>query len=172
MVASLAGERYISLTTFKRDGTPVSTPVWVASDDGRRLLVWSGARTWKVRRLRRDPRVLVAAASFRGVERGARIAGQARVVDDLGICSEPLSHRIKLTVPPGVDYDLKIWDACGGALLASSNGGTGVDESITITKPDGTTADKSFNYWIEIVFHAGSTCDEWTLNVEGRNTRC
>ena len=85
MVASLAGERYISLTTFKRDGTPVSTPVWVTSDDGRRLLVWSGARTWKVRRLRRDPRVLVAAASFRGVERGARIAGQARVVDDPGI---------------------------------------------------------------------------------------
>jgi hypothetical protein len=31
MVASLADERYISLTTFKRDGTPVSTPVWGAS---------------------------------------------------------------------------------------------------------------------------------------------
>ena len=85
MIASLAGERYISLTTFKRDGTPVSTPVWVTSDDGRRLLVWSGARTWKVRRLRRDPRVLVAPASFRGVERGARIAGWARVVADPGI---------------------------------------------------------------------------------------
>jgi PPOX class probable F420-dependent enzyme len=85
VVASLAGERYISLTTFKRDGSPVSTPVWVTSDDGRRLLVWSGARTWKVRRVRRDPRVLVAAASFRGVERGARIAGRARVVTDPGI---------------------------------------------------------------------------------------
>ena len=51
MVAALADERYISLTTFKRDGSPVSTPVWVTSDDGRRLLVWSGARTWKVRRV-------------------------------------------------------------------------------------------------------------------------
>ena len=85
MVAALADERYISLTTFKRDGSPVSTPVWVTSDDGRRLLVWSGARTWKVRRVLRDPRVLVAAASFRGVERGARIAGRARVVADPGI---------------------------------------------------------------------------------------
>lgn len=91
MVASLAGERCISLTTFKRDGSPVSTPVWVTSDDGRRLLVWSGARTWKVRRVRRDPRVLVAAASFRGVERGARIAGRARVVTDPGI--DRLLHR-------------------------------------------------------------------------------
>lgn len=30
-VGSLAGEKYISLTTFKKDGTPVATPVWVRS---------------------------------------------------------------------------------------------------------------------------------------------
>lgn len=78
-------ERYISLTTFKRDGTPVSTPVWVVSDDGNRLLVWSAATTWKVRRIRRDPRALVAAASFRGKERGERVSATARVIDDPGI---------------------------------------------------------------------------------------
>lgn len=85
MVGTLADERYISLTTFKRDGTAVSTPVWVVSDDGKRLLVWSGAKTWKVRRLRGDPRVLVAASSFRGAERGARLPGEARVVADPGV---------------------------------------------------------------------------------------
>lgn len=77
---SLAGERYISLTTFRRDGTPVSTPVWVVSDDGRRLLVWTGGSTWKAKRIRRDPHVLVAASSFRGRERGPRLEGTARVV--------------------------------------------------------------------------------------------
>ena len=46
-VSTLAGEKYISLTTFKQDGTPVATPVWVVSDDGRRLLVWTGPQTWK-----------------------------------------------------------------------------------------------------------------------------
>ena len=81
MVGSLADERYISLTTFRQDGTPVSTPVWVVSDDGRRLLVWTGAGTWKVRRIRRDPRALVAASNFRGTERGERIAAVARLVD-------------------------------------------------------------------------------------------
>ena len=55
------------------------------SDDGRRLLVWSGEQTWKVRRLRRDPRVQVAASSFRGAERGERLEGRARVVADPGI---------------------------------------------------------------------------------------
>jgi PPOX class probable F420-dependent enzyme len=85
MIGTLATQRYISLTTFKRDGTPVSTPVWVVSDNGRRLLVWSGANTWKVRRIRRDPRVLVAPSSFRGTERGKRVAAVARVVADPGI---------------------------------------------------------------------------------------
>ena len=85
MLGTLAAERYISLTTFKRDGTAVSTPVWVVTDNGRRLLVWSGANTWKVRRLRREPRVLVAPASIRGRERGPRVAGRARVVPDPGV---------------------------------------------------------------------------------------
>lgn len=85
MLAALADERYISLTTFKRDGAPVSTPVWVVSDDGERLLVWSALNTWKVRRVRRDRRVLVAASNFRGKERGERIVAQARLVPDPGV---------------------------------------------------------------------------------------
>lgn len=85
MLETLADARYISLTTFKRDGTPVSTPVWVVSDDGRRLLIWTGAKTWKVRRIRRDPRVLVARATMRGRERGGRVPGRAQVIADPGL---------------------------------------------------------------------------------------
>jgi uncharacterized protein len=84
-IGSLAGQRYISLTTFRRDGTEVSTPVWVVSDDGSRLLVWTGGSTWKAKRIRRDPRVLVAPASFRGRERGPRIEGRARIVEGVDI---------------------------------------------------------------------------------------
>ncbi|HVP74911.1 MAG TPA: PPOX class F420-dependent oxidoreductase [Gaiellaceae bacterium] len=91
MLGSLAGERYISLTTFRRDGSTASTPVWVVSDDGERLLVWTGAGTWKVRRIRRDPRVLVAASDYRGRERGPRVAGRARM---LGPEAEPLVARL------------------------------------------------------------------------------
>jgi len=84
-LSDLKSRRYISLTTFKRDGTPASTPVWVVSDDGERLLVWSSAKTWKVRRIRRNPRVLVAPANFRGKEGGDRLPATARVIDHLRI---------------------------------------------------------------------------------------
>jgi uncharacterized protein len=84
-LADLAGTRYISLTTRRHDGSLVSTPVWVASDDGRRLLVWTGASTWKVKRIRHDPRVFVAKSNYRGRERGPRLEGRARVVSDVDV---------------------------------------------------------------------------------------
>ena len=83
-VAPLAGERYVSLTTRRRDGSLVSTPVWVVSDDRRRLLVWTGSRSGKVKRIRRDPRVLVAPCDFRGRERAPRVEATARVLGPAG----------------------------------------------------------------------------------------
>src|SRR2546423_10289142 len=84
-LANLRDARYISLTTRKRDGSLVSTPVWVVSDDGRRLLVWTQASTWKVKRIQRDPRVLVARATYRGRERGPRLEGRARIVEGFDV---------------------------------------------------------------------------------------
>ena len=79
-LAALATERHISLTTFRRDGTAASTPVWVVSDDGRRLLVWTGADTWKAKRIRRNSRVRVAPSDARGNARGEAVEGSARLL--------------------------------------------------------------------------------------------
>jgi len=79
-LAALAAERHISLTTFKRDGTTASTPVWVVTDDDRRLLVWSGATTWKVKRIRRDSRLQVAPCDARGKVGGETFDGTARLL--------------------------------------------------------------------------------------------
>jgi PPOX class probable F420-dependent enzyme len=80
VLADLARQRYISLTTFRRDGSATSTPVWVVSDDSGRLLVWTHANTWKVKRIRRDPRVLVAPCDYRGRELGSRVEARARIL--------------------------------------------------------------------------------------------
>ena len=52
----LADHRFVSLTTFRRSGEAVSTPVWVARD-GVSLVVLTPAGSGKVKRLRHDPRV-------------------------------------------------------------------------------------------------------------------
>lgn len=93
-IGHLAGERYISLSTRRRDGSLASSPVWVVSDDGERLLVWTGADTWKARRIRRDGCVFVAAADVRGRERGPRLAGRARLLEPhAGALVVPLLRR-------------------------------------------------------------------------------
>ncbi|NGO75571.1 PPOX class F420-dependent oxidoreductase [Streptomyces sp. YC504] len=62
---ALGRSRYISLTTYRKNGTPVSTPVWVVGD-GALLYVWTKTDTWKVKRLRNDKRVVVTACDVRG----------------------------------------------------------------------------------------------------------
>jgi PPOX class probable F420-dependent enzyme len=55
----LADARFVSLTTFRRSGERVSTPVWVGRD-GDSLVVLTPAGSGKVKRLRHDPRVELA----------------------------------------------------------------------------------------------------------------
>ena len=51
--------RYLSITSFKRDGTGVATPVWFVSD-GERLFAFTDLHSWKIKRIRRNPQVMVA----------------------------------------------------------------------------------------------------------------
>ncbi|MCX4680319.1 PPOX class F420-dependent oxidoreductase [Streptomyces sp. NBC_01433] len=80
-----ARSEYVSLTTFRKDGTPVATPVWAAAD-GEVLYVWTRSDSWKVKRLRNNSRVLVTVCDMRGrVAEGAPSAeGTARLLDEAG----------------------------------------------------------------------------------------
>ncbi len=80
-VTDLADERYVSITTFKRDGTPVSTPVWCAGDNGS-LLVFSEANSGKVKRIRHDPHVRVTPCSARGKPHGEPTEADADIAEE------------------------------------------------------------------------------------------
>lgn len=66
----LADERYIALTTFKRDGSPVTSPVWVVgvpSDEGvSRIGFYTSSASWKVKRLAHTPKVIVQPSNATG----------------------------------------------------------------------------------------------------------
>ena len=71
--------RYLSITSFKRDGTGVATPVWFVSD-GRRLFAFTDLHSAKIRRVRRNPRVLVASCRVDGKLRSDPVAARAEVL--------------------------------------------------------------------------------------------
>jgi len=83
MAASLdqfAGQRYISLETYRRNGTPVRTPVWFVEHNGE-LMFYTMAASGKAKRLQRDPRVRVAPCDARGRVKGERAQGTARPLE-------------------------------------------------------------------------------------------
>jgi PPOX class probable F420-dependent enzyme len=79
---ALSDEKYIRLTTFRRDGTPVSTPVWVVALDGETVGFWTSSGSGKVKRLAHTARVTVQPSDARGrVKQGAATTdATARVV--------------------------------------------------------------------------------------------
>jgi len=62
---TLSEQRFVSLTTFKRNGEGVSAPMWIGRD-GADLFIWTPADSWKVKRVRNDPRVQLAPSSRSG----------------------------------------------------------------------------------------------------------
>lgn len=78
----LGRSRYVSLTTYRKDGTGVATPVWHAVEDGE-LFIWTRSDAWKVKRIRNNSRVVVTACDVRGrIAEGAPSAeGTARLLE-------------------------------------------------------------------------------------------
>ena len=72
--------RYVALTTFRRDGTPVVTPVWAGVEAGT-LYLFSNPTAGKVKRIRNNGRVTVAPCTATGSLTGAAIDGSARLMD-------------------------------------------------------------------------------------------
>ena len=81
---ALADEKYLLLTTFRRDGTPVPTPVWAAPLADGSFGFWTSSGSGKAKRLTRDGHVTVQPCDARGnVKPGSSSTeATARVVAD------------------------------------------------------------------------------------------
>ncbi|MFJ4523453.1 PPOX class F420-dependent oxidoreductase [Streptomyces sp. NPDC088810] len=76
----LGSGKYLLVTSFRKNGTPVATPVWVIRDGGA-LGVWTVADSWKVKRIRRRPDVLVGPCDVRGNPTGDQTPATAEITD-------------------------------------------------------------------------------------------
>ena len=83
-MSDLAQKQYLLLTTFRRDGTPVATPVWVAPTADGRIGIWTVTDSGKVKRIRRSGAVEVAECDRRGAPLGAAVPGTAEILDAEG----------------------------------------------------------------------------------------
>ena len=91
--------RYLSVTSFKRDGTGVAAPLWFVSD-GKRLFALTDMHSAKVRRIGRNPRVLVASCRADGKLRREPVSARVEVLtatSDLERVQKLLIERYRLS---------------------------------------------------------------------------
>jgi uncharacterized protein len=112
MSTPLDDDPYVSLLSFKRDGTGVQTPVWAAPLDGK-LVVFTLKDSFKVKRIRRNPHVRVAKCGVAGKLLGPWYDGACVLVTDG-------AHEARAYEALNAKYG---WQMRLGTLLRSTFGG-------------------------------------------------
>ena len=72
-------QKYINLETYKKDGTPVNTPVWFVIDNNL-IYVITRESTGKVKRLRNNQNVRIVPCSFKGEAKNEWVKGEAEMI--------------------------------------------------------------------------------------------
>ncbi len=95
------GQQYILLTTFRRSGVAVSTPIWFAERDGK-LYAKTRNDSGKFKRIRNNPGVTVAPCTMRGKITGPEFSGTARILsaDQWGEAQQAINRKYWLARLP------------------------------------------------------------------------
>jgi PPOX class probable F420-dependent enzyme len=119
----LASGKYLLVTSFRRDGRAVPTPVWVVRD-GDALGAWTVADSGKVKRIRNRADVQVSACDVRGKPSGEQFPGRAEILD----AQQTAHYRTLLARKYGLSGRLVL---LGSRLRRGVNGTVGVRITLT-----------------------------------------
>ncbi|HVE19963.1 MAG TPA: PPOX class F420-dependent oxidoreductase [Ilumatobacteraceae bacterium] len=92
---SLGDEKYLALTTFKRDGTPVTTAVWAAPIDDNKIGFWTSSASGKAKRLAHTSKVTIQPCDARGRVKAGTSPVDATAVLVTGPELEGISSKIR-----------------------------------------------------------------------------
>ena len=80
LLEQLSVGKYMLVTSYRKNGTPVATPVWVVRD-GDKLGVQTQADSWKVKRIQARGDILVGPCDLRGNPTGDQVPATAEITD-------------------------------------------------------------------------------------------
>lgn len=94
---SLVGQQYMNLTTYRKSGVAMVTPVWFALEStagGDRIVMITAPIAGKLKRIRNNPKVEVGPSNGRGKPLGPTLSAQARILSEAeGAIAENLLNR-------------------------------------------------------------------------------
>ena len=125
---AITDEKYVSLTTNKRDGSTKSVPVWIADFGDGTIGFTTASSSYKVKRIGNDPNVTLQPSNAKGVETpgSTAVAGTAEVVTgaEFDRCTKMVKQKY------GMQYRMiAVW----GKLASLVGKGSGTDCAVKIT---------------------------------------
>ncbi len=76
----LSDATFVSIESYRKNGTGVKSPVWITHEDGK-LYCWTGADSWKVKRIRNNPEVKLAESDAQGNLKSDQVPALGKVLD-------------------------------------------------------------------------------------------
>ena len=127
-MADIADEKYVALTTYKRDGSAKTLPVWIADFGEGNVGFTTSSSSYKVKRINNDPRVILQASDSRGnVKEGSeQVTGTAVV--KTGADFEPYAALVKKKY--GAMYTAMMFV---GKFMNLIGRGSGTDAAVVVT---------------------------------------
>ena len=110
-------QQFINLTTFRRNGEPVSSPVNFATYDGKVYII-TGRTSWKVKRIEKDPYVRITPCDWNGKPLGEVMKGKARILPESE--AEALRGKLHFATPAIIRFilnSLRAWKNNGNVCV-------------------------------------------------------
>ncbi len=124
----IADEKYVALTTYKKDGSTKSLPVWIADFGGGQIGFTTSSSSYKVKRINNDARVTVQPSNAKGEVKEGTEAVSGTAIVKTGAEFEPYAAMVKKKY--GIQYGaMKLV----GKFMSLIGRGSGTDAAVVIT---------------------------------------
>ncbi len=127
-MATITDEKYVSLTTYKKDGSTKALPVWIADFGDGTIGFTTASSSYKVKRINNDPRVILQPSNARGEVKDGTDPVTGTAVVTTGADFEP--YRAKVKAKYGYQYTLAM---TAGRFMKLIGRGSGTDSAVVIT---------------------------------------
>ncbi len=128
-MGSISDEKYVSLTTYKRDGSTKALPVWIVEVADGKVGFTTASSSYKVKRINNDPRVILQPSDAKGnVKDGSEAATGAATVVTAATDFESVKQLVKAKY--GIQYTMINLVGKAAKLIGK---GSGTDSAVIIT---------------------------------------
>ncbi len=128
-MGSISDEKYVSLTTYKRDGSTKALPVWIVEVADGKVGFTTASSSYKVKRINNDPRVILQPSDAKGnVKDGSEAVTGAATVVTAATDFESVKQLVKAKY--GIQYTMINLVGKAAKLIGK---GSGTDSAVIIT---------------------------------------